>query len=95
MSKAAKFDIVLDYLGAEFPGFAVEYSEGPDGYRCELRHVNEHHVIVVLNEFLDACLEPDVETQLRNYGVADVVRGMGDMPVSVTNYGCILDRGVT
>jgi hypothetical protein len=94
MINADKLDAVHKFISSEFAGFTIESREEADRYRYDLRKANCRHLILVLKEFLDAVDAQDIETQLTNYSVAMIARGLGDMPILVTNSGCIFDRDV-
>jgi len=95
MSNEKKLDVIRNFMSSEFPGFAIESCEQPDHYRFDLRKDDCHHVILVLNEFLDAFDPHEIQMHLTNYNVAMIASSLIGFPILVTTSGCIFDRGDT
>jgi len=90
MSTDLKLTKVISYLEAEFPGFTMTRTDGPQGaVVLRLASSAKVHVVYVEKEFLESISIDDVQARITEYRLAATLRDVGEFPIVVSNNGCI------
>ncbi len=82
-------DSILSYLQSEFPNFSIEEQREAESYCFRLNCGAEQHFLRVMYTAIESSDAADIALQLEQFSVAATMRGLGDFPVVVTEYGCI------
>ncbi len=82
-------DTIFSYLRQEFPNFEIQEELEKESYCFRLKYVETSHFVRVMYTAIESHDPVELKSQLERLAVADTMRGLGDFPVVVTEYGCI------
>ena len=82
-------DILVDYLRAEFPHFTISEEQDKQSYCFRLQSEAQTHFVRFMFSAIESNDPELLRSQLERLAVADIMRGLGDFPVVVTEHGCI------
>ena len=82
-------DIILTYLGQEFPNFTITEETDAESYCFRVNNDQQSYFLRVMFSAIEDSSSSALILQLEQYAVANTMRGLGDFPVVVTESGCI------
>ena len=82
-------DIILAYLQQEFSDCSIQEESNQDSYCFRLKSENQSYFVRVMFDAIESPDPAKLTSQFERLAVADTMRGLGDFPVVVTEYGCI------
>ena len=86
---SATRDVILVYLQQEFPDCRIQEESNDDSYCFRLTGENQSYFVRVMYTAIESPDPVELNSQFKRLAVADTMRGLGDFPVVVTEYGCI------
>lgn len=82
-------DVILTYLQREFPDCIIHEETNQESYCFRLTGESKSYFVRVMFDAIESSDPPELTSQFERLAVADTMRGLGDFPVVVTEYGCI------
>lgn len=82
-------DSILAYLQREFSDCLIQEESNQDSYCFRLKSEKQSYFVRVMFDAIEHPGPAELTSQFERLAVADTMRGLGDFPVVVTEYGCI------